>query len=370
MKFDCSKDELVSALSTVQRGVASKTTIPVLGGILFRAMDNHLTLTATDMEIGVKTTISANVQTDGEIVLSSGFIFELIRKLSGDTVFFEGLEGQMVKVDCLLSSFTIRGMSTEEFPSFPEIMEDHDFTIDASQLKAMIHGTLFSVATTENIPVLTGIKMEIDGTDIALIALDGYRLSLCRGTLLQGVSEAISVIVPGKSMAELDRLLSGQDMEITVRFSKTQIFFEIGDTQFTSRLLEGEFINYKNIIPSEQNTTAELERKLLLESCERAALLAREGKNNLIKMEFTTDELTISSSADIGDVHEIIPIKKQGDDLRIAFNSKFVIDALKAVDDDAIRMDMTTSVGPAVIHAPEGPENYTYLILPVRISDN
>ncbi len=221
--------------------------------------------------------------------------------------------------------------------------------------------------------------MEIEGDVLTLIGLDGYRLSLCRGKLTKAINEDISVIVPGKSMAELDKLLSGKNGEVRVRFSKTQIFFEIGNTQFTSRLLEGEFINYKHIIPNEQNTEVVVERRLLMESSERAALLAREGKNNLIKMDFGIDRLTVTSSADIGDVHEVIPIEKTGSDIKIAFNSKFVIDALKVIGEDKVKIAMTTSVGPAVIKSVEEEEDlksveeeedYIYLILPVRISDD
>ncbi|MGL4549357.1 DNA polymerase III subunit beta [Eubacterium aggregans] len=370
MKFDCAKDELTKALAIVSRGVASKSTMPVLEGILFQAYENRLFLTATNMEISVKTSIAANIESEGEIILSSSFILELIRKLSGDTVFFERTDNLQMKVECLLSSFTIRGMSTEEFPTFPKIIEDYDFTINAGQLKALIHGSLFSVAISENIPVLTGLKMEIEGKSLTVIALDGYRLSLCKGELENGVEGGISVIVPGKSMNELDKLLSGKNGDIIVRFSQTQIFFEIENTQFTSRLLEGEFINYKHIIPNEKSTEVVVERKLLLESCERATLLAREGKNNLIKMEFGIDQMAVTSSADIGDVHEIIPIDKKGEDIKIAFNYKFVIEALRVIGDDQIKIDMTTSVGPAVIQSAKEDGAYTYLILPVRISDD
>ena len=210
----------------------------------------------------------------------------------------------------------------------------------------MIRGTIFSVAVSENIPVLTGLKMEIENDAISLIALDGYRLSLKRGKLKEAIDGSISVIIPGKSMNELNKLLSGYNENVIVKFSKTQIFFEMGNTQFTSRLLEGEFINYKHIIPTEKATQVKVSRKLLLESSERAALLAREGKNNLIKMDFNIDQLILTSNAEIGDVFEVIPIENQGDPIKIAFNSKFFIDALKVIDRDEMSIELTTSVGP------------------------
>ena len=167
---------------------------------------------------------------------------------------------------------------------------------------------------------------------------------------------------------ELEKMLSGVDDDIQVNLSKSQIFFTIGDTQFTSRLLEGEFINYQHIIPKDTNTEITLSRKELLDSTERAALLAREGKNNLIKLDIGIDELTLTSNADIGEVHEVIPIQKTGDDLRIAFNSKFIIDALRAISEDTITIRLTNPVGPALIVGDD--ESFITLILPVRVSDD
>ncbi|MDD2413665.1 MAG: DNA polymerase III subunit beta [Eubacteriaceae bacterium] len=367
MKFDCSKDNLINALSLVSRGVANKTTMPILEGILFQVYDNQLFLTSTNLEISIQTAIPAHTEQDGEVILQSNFISELVRKLSGDDVFFELLDHYQLKMDCQLSSFTIKGLPTREFPEFPEVIDDYNFVIESSELKSLIHGTIFAVAVKENIPVLTGLKLEMEDDRITMIALDGYRLALRRGKLKEAINEPISIIIPGKSMSELDKLLSNVNGDVQVHLSKTQIFFEMGVTQFTSRLLEGEFINYKHIIPSEKNTEIVIERRLLLESAERAALLARVGKNNLIKMEIGIDQLTLSSNADIGDVKEVIPIEKTGDELRIAFNSKFVIDALRVLNQDKILIDMTTPVGPAVILSDD--DSFIYLILPVRVSE-
>lgn len=368
MKFDCSKTDLISALSLVSRGVSNKTTMPILEGILFEVYDHRLFLTSTNLEISIQTSIPAHVEQDGELILQSNFIFELVRKLSGEDVFFEQMAQHQLKMTCECSTFTIKGMPSDEFPEFPKVIDDYSFTVDAAALKAIIHGTIFAVAIKENIPVLTGLKLEIEQDQLTMIALDGYRLALRRGALSTPINEAVSIIVPGKSMMELDKLLSGVSGDVQVNLSRAQIFFTMGDTQFTSRLLEGEFINYKHIIPKDKNTEVVIDKKLLLDSTERAALLAREGKNNLIKMAFGIDELTLSSNAEIGDVHEVIPIQKTGDDLKIAFNSKFIIDALRAIDQEQITIDMTNPVGPAVI-LPED-NRYVYLILPVRVSDD
>lgn len=369
MKFECLCSELIRALITVKSGVSVKSTLSVLEGILFKAQDDKLILIGSNSEISIKTSIQAIVEREGEVVLSAGFILELMRKLSGENVYFDVDENFRVKVESGMSAFTIKGLSGEEYPAFPDIIEDYDFEIEGSDFKTMIQGTLFSVAIVENIPVLTGVKLEIENQDITMIALDGYRFSLRRSKLINAIDGKIEVIIPGKTMNELEKLLSKFEDVINVRFSKTQIFFELGETTLVSRLLEGEFINYKHIIPAEKNTEIIADRRELLSAAERAALLAKEGKNNLIKLEIGDEQMLMTSGAEIGDVRELIPIKKTGNDLAIAFNSKFMIEALRAIKEDEIKIELTTPVGPAVFRSKDEQDNYIYLILPVRISD-
>ncbi|MGL4607630.1 MAG: DNA polymerase III subunit beta [Eubacteriaceae bacterium] len=369
MKFNCTKENLISALNVSQKAVSSKTTHPLLEGILFTAKDNKLFLRSTDLEIGIEIDIPASVDKEGEIVLSSSITGDLIRKLSGSDIFFESDEKNQMKIECLLSSFTLKGFPSDDFPAFPEMIEDHIFSIEASVLKELIRGTLFSVATNENIPVLTGVKIEIEEDNIRLIALDGYRLALSSGKIKNSIENELSVIIPSKSLSEVSKILSSFSGDVVVKFSKNQIFFEMDQVQFTSRLLEGEFINYKQIIPVEKTTEVRVNKKLLLESSERAALLAREGKNNLIKMDFNQDQLILTSNAEIGDVFEVIPIINSGDSLKIAFNSKFLIDALKVIEGEELVMNMTTSVGPGVLLPGDEKTHFIYLILPVRVAE-
>ncbi len=364
MKFDCAKDTLIQAVNIVSRSVSSKAVQPVLEGILFQVDHDRLELTATNMEISVKTAIPVNCTEAGSVVLQSNLIADVVRKLSGSDVFFEIDDNYQTKIECGLSTFNLRGLPDDEFPGFPPIADDDEFIIDSVELKSMINDTVFAVAQRENIPVLTGMKLEISGDQIRVIALDGYRLAVREGKLIKPASEDLSVIVPGKSMSELARLLPDAEENIVVNLSKSQIFFEIGETRYTSRLLEGEFINFRNIIPKEKNTSVVIDRQELLLGTERTALMARVGKNNLIKMDFEGDKVILTSNAeDVGTARDMVPIQKTGDDIRIAFNSKFVIDVLRALKADKITMDFTNQVGPMTI---EG-EGYTYLILPVRV---
>lgn len=367
MKFSCSRDELQNALTICQRGISTRSTMPVLEGILFSVYDGTLHLTATDLEIGVQTSIPADVDQDGSIVLSASLILDMIRRLSGDTVFFSSDAKNRMQIKNLLSDFSLNGMPASDYPEFPAIEQGHSVALPADTLKKLIHGTGFSIAVSESIPVLTGVKMEVSHDGIRFVALDGYRLALENGTLSAPAEEPSEVIIPGRSMTELSKLLSS-DSDVQVAFSSSQIFFTIGDTVFTSRLLDGDFINYKGIIPSDSTIRLTVDRQALLSGCERAALLARAGKNNLIKMEIEPDQVTLVSNADIGSIHEVVALENDGEALKIAFNAKFFIDALKVIDDEKIHIDLTTAVGPAVIRPIEG-EAYTYLILPVRIAE-
>lgn len=368
MKFSCSKESLIVALSISQKAVSNKTTLPILEGIFFQVRENEIVLRSTDLEIGVEVAFDANVEKTGEIVLPSGITGDLIRKMPGEDIFFEGDDGSHMKIECVLSNFTLKGLPGTEFPEFPEIIEENSFEIDSSELKELIKGTVFSVATSDNIPILTGVKVELEGNEIRLIALDGYRMAMKKGIIVKAVKEDISVIIPSKSISEIYKVLASYTGIVSVKFSKNQIFFEMDRTKFTSRLLEGEFINYKNIIPVEHTTKVKVNRRLILDSCERAELLAREGKNNLIKMDFNQDQLILTSNAEIGNIFEIIPIENRGESLKIAFNSKFIIDALKVIDNEELLIEMTTSVGPGVLLPIDG-EKFIYLILPVRVAD-
>ena len=368
MKFSCSRNDLLNALTIVSKGVSTRSTMDVLQGILFTVYDNKLRLTATDLEIGVKTEIPAQTQNDGEIILNAALITDVIRKLSGEEVYFESDEKNRVKIESLLSEFVLNGLPVQDFPDFPKISEEYSFEISPVLLREMIRSTKDSVALSESIPVHTGIKLEVDQKNIRMISLDGYRLALRRGELEKGVDDDFSVIIPGNALKELFKLLAGIEEPVKVEFSKSQIFFKLGETVFTSRLLEGEFVSYEGIIPKQSTTDVVISKQSLLQSCERAALLAKAGKNNLIKMDFEPGQLTITSNADVGGVHEVIKIENSGETLKIAFNSKFFIDALKVIDDDKIRIGLTTPYGPAVVVPVEG-SSYTYMILPVRVSE-
>lgn len=366
MKIICSKGNLLNGFLTVQKAVSSRTSLPILEGILIEAEDNKIKLMATDLEIGIESYIEGEIQEEGFVVLSSKIIVELIRKLPDASVEINVDENNKTWIHCASSEFVIQGQSGLDFPELPEVNNQHMIEIPQDLLKHMIRQTIFSVAVEETRPILTGALMEVKENQVNLVALDGYRLALRRGKTVKAENYFISEVIPGRTLNEISKILMENEELVEISKMGNHILFQIGQTSIISRLLEGEFINYEQIIPEEYKTRVKISRHDLLDSCERAALLARQGKNNLIKMEINQDTLVITSNAEIGQVHEEIAIEPEGQELKIAFNSKYFIDVLRNIEDEEIFLEFTTSVSPCVIKPLE--ENYfTYLILPVRV---
>lgn len=370
MKFSCSRDELLKALNIVKRGVKDKTTMSILEGVLFKAGKNALTLTATDLNIGITTEIPIDCQEEGAIVLNANLITNITSKLSGDVVYFTTDGKNRVKIESLSTEFFIAGFPAQEFPEFPKPDSDLVFTIKSDELRELINTTRFAAATNENhMPVITGIKIECINDVMKMVTIDGFRLAIRNGNMDSSVLKEETAIVPGKSMGELSSLLSQLSGTVTINLSPTQIFFTIGNTVLTSRLIEGQFFEYQNIMPTEVNTSFDINRQDLLNSCERAALITSVNNNNLIRLDISSGKLEMSSKNDTGNFIDTVDIENVGDDLTIAFDTRFFIDALKAISDDEIKINFSSSVGPAHIRPLEG-DQYSYLILPVRVSNN
>ncbi|MCR1899243.1 DNA polymerase III subunit beta [Irregularibacter muris] len=369
MNIKCSKNQLLEGVVTVQKAVSSRTTLPILEGIFIQAEENKIKLVATDLEIGIESYIEGEIIEEGSVVLSSRIISELIRKLPEAPVEIKSDEANKTWITCASSEFVIQGQSGLEFPDLPEVSDESFTEIPQDLFKNMIRQTIFSVAQDETRPILTGALLEVDEKAVSLAALDGYRLALRKGKTSGAGNDKIREVIPGRTLNEISKILSEEENMIQISHTGNQILFQFGNTRIISRLLEGEFINYNQIIPEEYKTKIKVKTKDLLDSCERAALLARQGKNNLIKMEIQGEQMVISSNAEIGQVHEEITIEIGGEELTIAFNSKYFIDALKIIEDEEIILEFTTSVSPCVIK-PIEEDYFVYLILPVRLLEH
>lgn len=366
MFFSCEKSILQEAIDIVQKATSSKTTYPILEGILIKVIDNRVIFTSTDLDLGIQTYINADIYENGSTVLNSKILGEFIRKLPNETVSFKLIDNN-VYITCQKSEFVIVSNSPDEFPQLPSINENTMYEIPQDVLKNMIKQTIFSIAQDETRPILTGVLFEVKDKRLSFVALDGYRLSLKYYDI--DIDTNINAVIPGKTLNEISKILEAINDKVKITFTPNHILFNLGNTKIISRLLEGEFINYGQIIPDEYRLRAIVKREDLLESIERASLLAREGKTNLIKFELKDDRMIITSNSQMGKVYEEVNIKLEGEGLKIAFNSKYFIDVLRIIDSEEIYLEFSTNVSPCLVKKCDS-KDFIYLVLPVRLSDN
>jgi len=368
MKFTCSQQKLSKALNIVSKAVSTRTTLPVLKGILLEAKeDGTLILTASDLEISIQKKIDADVEVPGSAVVISKLFGDIIRKLPNEEIIIEKKEENSIVIKTNSSEFTVISLPVDEFPKIGEKDPAAEtLSFDRKIFIDMVKKTGFAASIDEAKGILVGILTEINKESVNMVALDGFRLALAKENMTS--SDENKFIISAKIMNEISKIVIDDDNEadINITLGQKKAAFNIGSTEVVLRLMEGEFIRYRDIIPKDSTINVIVGRDILLESIERASLLAKEGKNNLIKMSMKNNLLTITSRSEEGNVKEEIIVEKTGDDLEIGFNSKFVIDVLKVIDDDEISMNFKTGTSPCVVKPVTG-DRYEYLILPVRI---
>lgn len=368
MKFTCNQQTLSKALNTVSKAVSNRTTLPILKGILLEAKeDNKLVLTASDLEISIKKEIDVNIGEKGAAVVVSKLFGDIIRKLPNEEISIESTEDNSISIKTSSSEFKVLSFPVDEFPKIGDKEEIKESLIfDRDIFNEMVGKTSFAASIDESKGVLVGILTEIGYDMVTMVALDGFRLALANENMTS--TSENKFIISAKIMNEISKIVSDDDDEGDIRISlgEKRAVFNIGTTEVVLRIMEGEFIKYKDIIPHDSIINVTIDRAILLESIERASLLAKEGKNNLIKMTLKDNMMTITSRSEEGNVKEEIAIEKTGNDLEIGFNSKYVMDVLKSISDEAISMNFKTGTSPCVVKPVNG-NAYEYLILPVRI---
>jgi DNA polymerase-3 subunit beta len=365
MKFTCMQKKFLEVIQTVQKAVPGRSSTPILEGILLETDKDVLKLVGTNLEFGIQSHMEANILREGSVVVPSRLMSEVVRKFPDAEVEVDVSDNYTIKLTCLNSTITLQGFEPDEYPSLPEIDEKDTIEISKMLLSNMIRETVFAVAVDEARPILTGVLLEVEGKNITMVCLDGYRLALRRG-MIDTAHEMLKVIIPGKTLTEVSKILDDEDQQISITISSRHVLFDLGYTIIVSRVLEGEYINYKQIIPEDYKTRVKADTKILDSSIDRASLIAREGKNNLIKLSLQDQKMVITSNSESGQVYEEIPILLEGKDLDIAFNSRYFMDMLKVIEDQEICLDFTTSVSPCVVRPIKG-NNFTYLLLPVRV---
>jgi len=368
MKFTCSQQTLTKALNIVSKAVTSRTTIPILKGILLNAADGKLILSASDLDLSIEKTVKeVNVEEEGSIVVLSKLFTDIIRKLPNEDILIEKKEDNSVNIKTSISEFTILGIPPEEFPQIGEIEEEDKLVFEKGIFRDMVRRSSFSASIDDSKGVIIGVLIELEENHVNMVALDGFRMAVVKEEMKN--EKRNKIIISSKILNEINKIFSdteeNEDINFILSKKKAIIFFE--DIKIVIRLLEGEFIKYKDILPKDKKCAVLINKNLLHEGMERASLFSREGKNNLIRFTITDDMLTITSKSEEGNVKEEIPVSKKGNDIEIGFNSKYIIDALKVLDDEEIVLEMVSSVKPCVIKPVEG-NKFEYLVLPVRIS--
>ena len=364
MKFTCAKADLSTAIGIVARA-ASKMQKSILECIYFNCEDGKITLKATDIAISIKTEVIADIEEEGVMAVPARLLNEVVNRFPDGDISFYCQDDNSVNISCMNSDAKIQLMNSDEFPEFPEVEKNETVKIAQNTLRRMISQTLFAAATTEEKPILTGLLFDIDGASLTVVGLDGYRMSVRGETVISDIKR--SCVIPARTLREVSRIVDDTDDTVKMAISDTMALFETEDTQIYTRLLEGQFVNYRNLIPKECTTNMKVEVELLLDSVARASIMATDV-NNKITFTISEKELTVVSNSEMGEIKDVIPVLTEGEDLKIAFNAKYVHDILASVDDDVISMRFGTKLSPCVVKK-DGEHSYEYLILPVQIRE-
>lgn len=364
MIFICEKQKLQEGISISSKAITGKTTMPILEGIYISAKDNQLKLIGSDMDVSIETMVDADIKEEGSIVIDSRIFGEIIRKLPNSEIIIETLENEIIQITCQKSVFNLVYMNGDDYPELPKINESLSVEVPQNILKSMIRGTSFAIAQDETRPILQGILFEVKDKKLNLVALDGYRLAI-RTEFLDNDND-IEVVIPGKTLNEVSRILEDISDIVKITFTDNHILFNLSNTKIISRLLDGKFVNYSSLLPQEYKILLDVKKQELQNCIERASLMAKDSNSNLIKLDIQEENMIITSNSQLGKVREELNINLQGGEIQIAFNSKYLLDVLKNIEDDEVKLEMTSGVSPCVIKC-KNTDNSKYLVLPVRL---
>ena len=376
MKFEIMRHRLIDGLNDVMKAISSKTTIPILTGIKIEVTEEGLRLTGSDSDITIQTIIKAEengeqiirVIEEGSIVVQARMFNEIVRKLPTNDVEIEVNEQYKTHIRSGKSEFLINGFDASEYPLLPEIQDDRQFTMPADLLKSILRETVFAISTSESRPILTGVHWQVKNGELICVATDSHRLARRKTTLEQMPEGEYSVVIPGKSLTELSKIIGDSSVPVHIVMTNQQVLFKTSDVSFYSRLIEGTYPDTSRLIPNEFNTNVTIDGKALFQAIDRASLLAREERNNIVR--FTSLEGNVveisSSSAEIGKVEEEIQTKLiEGEELKVSFSAKYMMDALKAVGGQDVMVKFTGSMRPFIINSVHD-DAVLQLIVPVR----
>ena len=377
MKLSCLQENLSKGLAVVSRAVATRSTLPVTQNVLISTDQSRLKLSATNLEIAITTWIGASIEDEGAITLPARILTEFVNTLEGDKIDFSLPEGNgILNISSGRSKATINGIDAEEFPPIPTVLDGIRAVVNAGVLKKAISRVAFAAATEESRPVLTGVELKIEGNDFSLAAADGFRLAVQKDKLTEAIDGNIEVIIPARTMNELNRLVSDDSEEIEVVMTPTrgQILFRSGDIEIVSQLLQGNFPNYQQLLPEEHSTSSIFDTNALQRAVRSASIFARDG-SNIVRMQLVppTEEddngkaLISARSEEVGDNEDVVDAESlEGEESKIAFNSRYLMDVLAVLDKGNVVLETTTASSPGVFK-PVEEDGYTHVVMPMFV---
>ena len=366
MKFTCSKSNLLTGVQIVSKAVPNKTTMSILECILVDATSDSIKLTANDMELGIETVIEGNIIEKGIIALDAKLFLEIVRKLPDNDITVESDASYKTTITCEKAKFNIIGKPGDDFTYLPKIEKLDSIMVSQFTLKEIIRQTIFSIADNDTNKLMTGELFEVNDNILKVVALDGHRSSV-RKIALKNSYDNKKVVVPGKTLNEVSKILPGDtDKDVVIFFTDKHIVFEFDNTVVVSRLIEGDYFNIDHMLSSDYETKVKINKKEFYDCIDRATLLVKEGDKKPIILNITDESLELKISSTIGSMNESIDIAKNGKDLMIGFNPKFLIDALRVIDEEEIDIYLVNPKTPCFIKDKEN--KYTYMILPVNFT--
>jgi DNA polymerase-3 subunit beta len=366
MRFSVARSELLDALSLVSKGLSSRSTLPILSGILVTAEGSDLTMQSTDLEISIQHSLPALVEGEGRAVVPGRLLSDIVRNLPEAAVSVE-LENELVHVRCGHASFTVKTLPAGEFPRFPEVVPDSTVALPTKTLESTVRQVSKAVSRDETRAILTGILLSVDGHDLRLVATDSYRLAVREVTLDVAIEASLEVVVPGKALEEVARMAAGTD-EVQIGISENQLLFTFGSTTFVTRRVEGSYPNWRNLIPAEATSVVTMSTEEMLGAVKRVSLMALQ--NSPLKVSVKSEDKTLSLSAtaqDVGDASEDLMVEVDGEDVEIAFNPGFLVDGLTSAPTETITLSAQSPLKPGLLRS-VGEEGFVYLLMPVRLT--
>jgi DNA polymerase-3 subunit beta len=367
MKLTCAKDELAERLQVAGRGVSTRTSVQILAGILLRAADGRLSLSATDMEISLRVSLEAQVEDEGSVVVPGRLLVDIVRLLpTGEVTVSHRAEEGVVELVCGSASYRLHTYAAEDFPRLPEVDDAAAFTVDKGAFVDTIAKVSRSASRDESRPVLTGVLVRFEGDKLVMAATDSYRLSVKETALTEGPGREVEAIVPARALGELARIAQGGEAgSLQVGVQENQVVFGVDDVWLTARRIDGQFPNYKQLLPETFEAEVTMPREEFLDVVRRTSVLAQ--RKSPLRLRFEDGELTVSAQTqDVGEARESLPISYSGEVIEVGFNAEFLRDGLESVSDENVRVKLISPLRPGLIHGES--DDFLYLIMPIRLA--